>query len=112
MELMAFYSAEKKERAKKRVEELKGFYIHFMVYVLVNIMISVVIVVSHMYEGDNFFEALWDFATISTWLFWGIGVFFHALKVFSYNPFFNKEWEERQIQKFIEEDKQQSEKYR
>jgi len=112
MELMDYNNIEKKERAKKRVEELKGFYIHFMVYVLVNIMISTVIVVSHIYNGNSFFEALWDFGTISTWLFWGIGVFFHAAKVFSYNPFFNKKWEERQIQKYMEEEKRQSEKYK
>lgn len=109
---MDYNDLDKKAKAKKKVEELKGFYIHFMVYVLVNIMISLVIVVSHMHEGDSFFEAIWDFATVSTWLFWGIGVFFHALKVFSYSPFFNKEWEERQIQKYIDEDKKQSEKFR
>ena len=112
MELMEYNNLDKKEKAKKKVEELKGFYIHFMVYVLVNLMISLVIVVSHMQEGDSFFEAIWDFATVSTWLFWGIGIFFHALKVFSFSPFFNKEWEERQIQKYIDEDKEQSEKYR
>ena len=112
MELMEYNNLEKKEKAKKRVEELKGFYIHFMVYLLVNIMISLVIVVSHMQEGDSFFDAIWDFATVSTWLFWGIGVFFHALKVFSFSPFFNKDWEERQIQRYIDEDKKQSEKYR
>lgn len=108
---MDYNNLDKQERAKKRVEELKGFYIHFTVYLLVNIMISLVIVVSHMHDGDSFIEAIWDFATVSTWLFWGIGLFFHGLKVFSYNPFFNKEWEERQIQKYIEEDKRQSEKY-
>jgi len=112
MELMKYVNSNKKVRAQKRVEELKGFYIHLMVYLLVNFMISTVIVVSHMYEGDSFIDAIWDFATVSTWLFWGIGIFFHGLKVFANNSLFNKEWEERQIQKYIEEDKKQSEKYR
>ena len=103
---------DKKERAKKRVEELKGFYKHLMVYIMVNIMITTIIVVSHMYNGADFIDALWDFGSISTWFFWGIGVFFHGLKVFSFNPFFNKDWEERQIQKYMEEDKEQSEKYK
>ena len=31
-------------RAKKRVKEIKGFYIHLMVYIVINIMISGVIV--------------------------------------------------------------------
>ncbi len=101
----------KMERAKKKVGELKGFYTHLMVYLFVNIMVSVVIVVSRMYSGDGFFEAFWDFGTLSTWLFWGIGVLFHGVKVFSYNPFFNKKWEERQIQKYLDEERQESEKY-
>lgn len=103
---------DKRRKAKKRVEELKGFYTHFIVYIMVNIMISLVITVSRMYNGDSFLEAFFDFGTVSTWFFWGIGVFFHALKVFSFNPIFNKAWEERQIQKYIEEDKQQAEKYK
>jgi hypothetical protein len=109
---METFNKSKQERAKKKVEELKGFYIHLMVYILVNTMISTVIVVSHMHEGDSFIEALWDFGTVSTWFFWGIGVFFHGMKVFSYNPFFNKKWEERQIQKYLDEDRAESEKYR
>lgn len=112
MELMGALNTNKKERAKKRVEELKGFYIHLMVYVLVNIMISTIIVVSRVYNGESFLDALWDFGTVSTWVFWGIGVVFHGLKVFSYNPFFNKDWEERQIQKYLEEERKESEKYR
>ena len=31
-------------RAKKRVKAIKGFYVHFIVYVLVNIFISGVII--------------------------------------------------------------------
>ena len=112
MELMEDSILSKKERASKKVKELKGFYVHLMVYLMVNIMVSVVIVVSRMYSGDGFIEALWDFGTLSTWLFWGIGVLFHGLKVFSYNPFFNKEWEERQIKKYLEEEHRESEKYR
>jgi hypothetical protein len=109
---MANLNLHKKARAEKRVKDLKGFYIHLMVYIFVNIMISTVIVVSHMYEGDNLIEAFFDFGTWSTWLFWGIGIFFHGFKVFSYNPFFNKEWEERQMQKYLEEDRNEAEKYR
>ncbi len=109
---MEFNNDLKKQRAKKRVEELKGFYIHFMVYILVNIMISTVIIVAQMYDGDGFGEAVWNFGVVSTWLFWGIGVFFHALKVFSLNPFFGRDWEERQIQKYMDEDKQAADKYK
>lgn len=102
----------KQKRAKKKVEELKGFYIHFTVYILVNIMISMVIIVSQVYDGESILDAILNFGTFSTWLFWGIGVFFHAAKVFQFNPFFNKDWEQRQIQKYMEQDRQEAEKYR
>jgi len=103
---------DKPKRAKKKVEELKGFYIHFAVYVLVNIMISTVIVVAQVSDGSSIVDSIFHFGTFSTWLFWGIGVFFHAAKVFQYNPFFNKNWEEKQIKKFMEQDRQEAEKYR
>jgi hypothetical protein len=35
---------------------------------------------------------------------WGIGVFFHASKVFNFFPFLGKDWEEKKIKEFIEEE--------
>ncbi|WP_394750535.1 2TM domain-containing protein [Spongiimicrobium salis] len=103
---------DKKQRAKKRVDELKGFYIHALVYILVNSFISISKIVNNIQDGESFIEAFWDFGTGAVWFFWGIGLLIHGLNVFSYNPFFNKAWEERQIQKYIEEDEKASRKYR
>ncbi len=103
---------DKKKRAKKRVEELKGFYIHFTIYILVNTFISTMKIVRNLGEGESFSQAFFDFGTFAVWFFWGIGVFFHGLKVFSYNPFFGKDWEQKQIQKFMDKDKNEAEKYR
>ncbi len=112
MELMDLANQDKRTRAKERIKQLKGFYTHFMIYIFVNVMITTVITVSLMYNGYSFFEALSNFGSFSTWFFWGIGVFFHAVKTFSVNPFFNKEWEERQIQKYLDDEKRESEKYK
>jgi 3'-phosphoadenosine 5'-phosphosulfate sulfotransferase (PAPS reductase)/FAD synthetase len=112
MELMETDQRAKRKRAKKKVEELKGFYIHLTVYVLVNIMISLVIIVAQVSDGESVAEAVLNFGVFSTWLFWGIGLFFHGIKVFRYNPIFNRNWEERQIQKYMEQDRQEAEKYR
>lgn len=102
----------KLERAKKHVVELKGFYIHLVVYLAVNVFITTVKIIRNLSNGESFLEAFWDFGSFAVWLFWGIGLLFHGLKVFSYNPFFNKEWEERQISKYMEKEKKESEKYR
>jgi len=112
MELNEFEQNDKFLRAQKKVKELKGFYIHLTVYILVNLFIIALTVTARMGSGESLGEALLNFGTFSTPFFWGIGLAFHAAKVFSYNPFFSKEWEERQINKYVEQDKRDSEKYR
>ncbi|MBC8767942.1 2TM domain-containing protein [Arenibacter sp. BSSL-BM3] len=112
MEIMDYDKKKKMLRAKKHVGELRGFYIHLTVYLAVNLMITTVKIIGSMSYGESFLEALWDFGAFAVWLFWGIGLVFHGLKVFSYNPFFNKDWEERQIRKYMEKEKKDSERYR
>lgn len=95
---------EKYDRAKKRVDELKGFYIHLAIYVVVNAFILVNLYV----RNENF----WRWEHFITLIAWGIGVFFHASKTFGFNPLLNKDWEERQIQKYMDEDKEEMNKYK
>lgn len=111
MGLMDTNDSEKMKKAKKRVEELKGFYVHLTVYLAVNTFITVSKVIGNMKDGESLGESLWDFGTFAVWFFWGIGLVFHGVKVFSFNPFFGKQWEEKQIQKYIEKDKEEAEKY-
>ncbi len=103
---------EKQNRAKKRVEELKGFYRHLAVYLVVNSVISIAKIIQNVGNGEAFTDALFDFGTFAVWVFWGIGLAFHAAKTFSYNPFFNRDWEERQIRKFMEEERKETEKFK
>ena len=92
--------------AKKRVEKIKGFYIHLVVYIIVNIFISAIIIygLTSASDGEYDFEgAITHFGTYSTWLFWGIGLFFHWLGVFGSNLFFGKDWEKNKIEKYMDE---------
>lgn len=101
---MENFEKNKLKRAKKQVEELKGFYIHLVIYIAVNTFILINIYL----RSDNFWE--WGhFVTLGAW---GIGLAFHAFKVFDFNPIFGKKWEEKQIQKYIEEDKKEMDKYK
>lgn len=111
MELKEMNRTDKMVRAKKQVEELKGFYIHLLVYVLVNIFITAVTIISKVNDGESLGEALFSFGSFTTAFFWGIGLAFHAAKVYNFSPFFSKNWEENQIQKYIEKDKREAEKY-
>lgn len=100
---MEQFEQEKYKRAKKKIEELKGFYIHLVVYIVINLFILVNIYLN----TDDF----WRWPHFVTLFGWGIGLAFHAAKAFNFNPIFGKNWEERQIQKYIEEDKKEMDKY-
>ena len=92
-------------RAKKRVKAIKGFYVHFIVYVLVNIFISGVIIFGLMQSGDTFVETFSNFGVYSTWVFWGIGMFFHWLGVFGFKSIgFGSDWEEKKIKELMEKE--------
>ncbi|TMM31440.1 2TM domain-containing protein [Polaribacter aestuariivivens] len=94
--------------AKKRVEKIKGFYIHFAVYIIVNIFISTIIIYGLTNDSDGeygFQDAITHFGTYSTWLFWGIGLFFHWLGVFGTNLFFGKDWEKKKIEQYMDDRK-------
>lgn len=112
MELKEMNQMDKLIRAKKQVDELKGFYIHLMVYVVVNILITTTTVIARMNGGESFAIAFFSFASFSTVIFWGIGLGFHAAKVYNFSPLFSKDWEKRQIQKYIEKDRKEAEKFR
>lgn len=82
-------------RARERVEELKKFYGNLTSYVIV---ISGLAILNYWIDGWRYMWFLW--AAFG----WGIGLFFHALKVFNLNPFFGKDWEKRKIREFMEDE--------
>ncbi|MCB0473831.1 MAG: 2TM domain-containing protein [Flavobacteriaceae bacterium] len=82
-------------RAKERVEEIKKFYSSLIMYVLV---IGFLAVINYYTNGWEYKWFLW--AAFG----WGIGIVFRALRVFRLNPFFNREWEERKIREFMDQD--------
>lgn len=87
-------------RAKKRVEKIKGFYGHLFWYILVNAFILIMI-----YRNLGDAEFFWNYKNFSTAFFWGIGLFFHFLGTFGTNIFFGKEWEKKQIEKYMGKNK-------
>ncbi len=93
-------------KAKKRVVEVKGFYSHLTMYFIINGIITIYKVVKHVRGIEEFL----DFGIFAVWIFWGLGILFHASKVYSYNPFFSKAWEEKRIQEYLEKDKLRTEK--
>lgn len=108
MENNDYLRQQKLERAKKRVASLKGFYIHLAVYVLINTFILVNIYLQNRAPDDSF----WAWEHFFTLIFWGIGLGFHAVRVFALKSLFGPEWEARQIKKIMERDEREARKYR
>jgi sensor histidine kinase YesM len=82
-------------RAKKRVEELKGFYGNLISY---SCVIPILIFINLNYMPE--FQWFW-FSAVG----WGFGLTMHALKVFGYSS----NWEERKIQEILrKEDNKQT----
>ena len=96
------FDNEKYERAKKKMEDIKGFYTHLVVYLIVNTMLILVQlgIFTRGFYGIEFPE----WSVFSTPFFWGIGLFFHGLYVFPHRfPFF-KDWEELKIKECMDKD--------
>lgn len=89
---------EKYIQAKERVRKIKGFYTHLTVYILVNTFITLTVFYNSGLDKEI------NFGTFSTWIFWGIGVFFHGLNIFGKHLIFSKDWEKRKIQELMDND--------
>lgn len=80
--------------AKERVHKIKGFYTHLTLYILINTILTFINIYFSGFERIHF-------NMFSTWLFWGIGIFFHAIGVFGKNLIFSKDWENRKINELV-----------
>lgn len=104
----------KYERAAKRVKELKGFYDHIKVFLVINGMLFAFrFGWFDFILPDGFPLKPYYFNWLTTHLIlWLAIIVIHGLLVFRNKISFFKQWEERQIKKFMEEDKQETKKYR
>ena len=83
------------QRAHARVQALKGFYTHATAYVLVNVALFVI----NLVTGGGW----WFYWPL---VFWGIGLGVHALMVFGLGGRFGQDWEERKTRELMDKDQQ------
>jgi fatty acid desaturase len=84
------------ERAKRRVNQLKGFYTGLVVYIVV---ISFLAVVNYLTS-----PGVWWFLIVA--FIWGIFVVAQGLSLYRKRGLFSKEWEDKKIKEYMEEDKE------
>jgi transcriptional regulator with XRE-family HTH domain len=73
--------------ALHHVRKLKGFYIHLAQYVIVIAALFAI----NLWQGTPRMWAVWPA------LGWGIGILFHAARVFEVHPF-GPDWERRKVE--------------
>ncbi len=95
----------KYKEALQRVHKIKKFYSHLIVYIFVNTII-IAVKTQKIDEGETIWHAFY------VPLFWGIGLVLHALNVFDKIPFFNREWEEKKVKQFIDEEEREIKRYK
>lgn len=92
---MENYSQTELLKAKKRVKKVKGFYIHLIVYICVNTFL-ITINLLNSNSGHWFLFPL---------IGWGIGLFADAANTFNFIPFLNRDWENRKIKQYMDEER-------
>lgn len=108
-----FSADEEFNLAYKKVKAIKGFYWRLMIYLIVN----VAIIVSNL--NNDFFQignkgadyGIFNLKTYTIALIWGIAVLVDAFKVFGPNIFFSKNWEQKKIQKYMDREVQNTNKW-
>ncbi|MEQ9581460.1 MAG: 2TM domain-containing protein, partial [Arenibacter sp.] len=88
-----FLEEKRYQKAKEQVEAIKGFYGNLISYCAVLPVLAIV-----NYSTTSFPWVL--FPAVG----WGFGVAIHGMEVFGYNPLLGKNWEERKIQKYMEDE--------
>src|SRR6187551_2260061 len=98
-----FSSDAEYELACKQVERIKEFYVHVLVYVVVNILL----IAYSYYSGNLGSEIFFRLETFCIPFFWGLGLLVNGLSVFCRNLFLGIYWEEKKIREFMDKDKRQ-----
>jgi len=88
---------EKYEKARKRVEEIKGFYSHLITFGVVITALIIINLVTQINDSDRFYWFLFPLG------FWGFGLFWHAMSVFVFSKKGPASWENRKIKEVMKQ---------
>lgn len=85
--------------AKKRVKEIKDFYIHLIIFLVVIVIFTVINLMTFaMGRTDN---ETWNFWFLYPFGFWGFAILMHGLKTFIFGT--SSRWEQRKIKKIMKQ---------
>lgn len=97
--------ANKFERAKKKVKELKKFYKHVAFYVVITVFFIGRRIYKDITYGDSVIEAFTDVSNYRLFFWWTVILVLHAIKTFRFDFFFGENWKERKIKEEMNKNK-------
>ena len=86
---------EKYQQAKNKVQELKAFYSNLFSYLVINVVLLII----NLVTSPNHLWFFW----VS--IFWGIGLIIHATFVFGKRRILGDDWEEKKVKEYMDKDK-------
>ena len=91
-------------RAKYRVSQLRSYYIHLLVFLLANLMISGVKIAFSLRAGNSWHDAIFNLDTFVVWIIWGIFMLVHTFRVIGLPLILGYDWESRKLEEYVEDE--------
>lgn len=85
-------------QARKRVNQLKGFYTHLALFIVVNFFIIIIKKINGPHVAGEPQIKISQFLTI---IVWGVFLIAHGLSVFLPGLILGKDWEEKKIREIM-----------
>ncbi len=107
----------RRERAEKKLQRIKDFHKHVKVYFALNLFLLVIrsdileFVDPNISKENIDFYNWFDLNMLVTPIIWGVVLLCHYFYVFKKPVRLFKNWEERQIRKYMEKDRDDAKKF-
>lgn len=86
-------------RAKKRLDNLKLFYIHLLGYIILVVLLSY-----NLYIMEGTHKEFFKWFDITIMIAWTVFIVLHWWRVFKGKLFFKTNWEDKKIRQYMEEE--------
>lgn len=95
------------QNAQKRIKQKKRLYIHFIIFLIGSVLLIIANIGLGIAKNIRPFDLDWFLPVVILWL---ILLVYHFINVFIFNKFMGKEWEQKQLNKLVEQQKLRIEK--
>lgn len=100
MEKSKFEQSIEYRKARKQARDIRWFYFHVLIYSLV---VPAIVAINVIFTPEFYWFPFSVFG-------WGTGLLFHGMSAYRYTPFMGRNWEEKKIRQFMEEERARNQK--